>query len=397
MAIPSFTGRILHTPLPQLGHGIQQNVIIYDVISENEESETDSTPILNDDFIDCHHIPVINLKKILLQALSWFFIHKSLTGICESAHIQLDHMPFMLAASSDLFNSILFTANEDVSDDEIRLDQLLRSWHQSRQKIPRDGNCLFFSVAHNLKLQIERGNSELEQILANVGIHVYDSVTQMACSLRKGVVKEWLGEHSKDYEIFLSAGQLHSQAEEFLQDGVYSSDVGDLAIAALSNVLQIPLVVFTSRPHQPLHVQHPTHYPMVYPHPVHLAYLHLGPGHYDAVIPDDADKNEGMASTTVTSSASSTQCNYGRKSTARNSCSFSLMHYKCRCPCYNSKQPCTNYCKCKGCTNTFGVKPAIETVKAGQKRKRTAHDGQAIPLKGKKTICFMENQFQSVD
>ena len=99
---------------------IQQNVIIYDVISENEESETDATPILNDDFIDCHHIPVINLKKILLQALSWFFIHKSLTGICESAHIQLDHMPFMLAASSDLFNSILFTANEDVSDDEIR-------------------------------------------------------------------------------------------------------------------------------------------------------------------------------------------------------------------------------------------------------------------------------------
>ena len=82
MAIPSFTGEYC---IQHLGHSIQQNVIIYDVISENEESETDATPILNDDFIDCHHIPVINLKKILLQALSWFFIHKSLTGICESA------------------------------------------------------------------------------------------------------------------------------------------------------------------------------------------------------------------------------------------------------------------------------------------------------------------------
>ena len=35
----------------------------------------------------------------------------------------------------------------------------------------------FFTVAHNLKLQLERGNSELEQILANAGIHVHDSVT----------------------------------------------------------------------------------------------------------------------------------------------------------------------------------------------------------------------------
>ena len=58
----------------------------------------------------------------------------------------------MLAASSDLFNSILFTANEDISDDEIRLDQLLRSWHQSRQKIPRDGNCPFFLSGSQLEV-----------------------------------------------------------------------------------------------------------------------------------------------------------------------------------------------------------------------------------------------------
>ena len=56
-----------------------------------------------------------------------------------------------------------------------------------------------------------------------------------------------------------------------------------------------PPCSFHIKAHQPLHVQHPTHYPMVNPHPVYLACLHLGPGHYDAVIPDDADKNEWPA------------------------------------------------------------------------------------------------------
>ena len=53
----------------------------------------------------------------------------------------------------------------------------------------------------------------------------------------------------------MSEGQLQSQAEEFLQDGGYSLDIVDLAIAALSNMLQTPLVLFTSRPNQPLHIQ----------------------------------------------------------------------------------------------------------------------------------------------
>ena len=71
----------------------------------------------------------------------------------------------------------------------------------------------------------------------------------------------------------MSEGQLQSQAEEFLQDGAYSLDFVDLAIAALSNMLQTPLVLYTSRPNQPLHIQYPTHSPMLNPNPVCLAYL----------------------------------------------------------------------------------------------------------------------------
>ena len=123
------------------------------------------------------------------------------------------------------------------------------------------------------KMQLERGNSELEQIVSKIGINVQESLAQIASGLRKCVVKEWLGEQSQSYQVFMSEGQLQSQAEEFLQDGAYSLDIGDLAIAALSNMLQTPLILFTSRPNQPLHIQYPTNSPMLNPNPICLAYI----------------------------------------------------------------------------------------------------------------------------
>lgn len=56
--------------------------------------------------------------------------------------------------------------------DEERLNQLLKSWNQSGRKVAPDGNCLFYSMAYNLKIQVQRGNSLLEQILAHVGIQL---------------------------------------------------------------------------------------------------------------------------------------------------------------------------------------------------------------------------------
>ena len=162
-------------------------------------------------------------------------------------------------------------------------------------------------------------------------------------------MKEWLGEHSQCYQMFMTEGQLHIQAKEFLHDGAYSSDIGDLAIAALSNMLQSPLVLFTSRPNQPLHIQHPNNSPMINPHPIYLAYLQVGPGHYDAVAPYtvEQDKDDSISAPTASSHAATTNCNCGRRSMKGNACSFSLIHYTCKCPCYNTKQTCTQYCNCR--------------------------------------------------
>ena len=59
--------------------------------------------------------------------------------------ICLDQIPFMLSSSADLFNPIMFMPS-GTEDSEERLDKL----HMA-QKIPTDGNCLFYSVAYSIK------------------------------------------------------------------------------------------------------------------------------------------------------------------------------------------------------------------------------------------------------
>ena len=200
-------------------------------------------------------------------------------------------------------------------------------------------------------------------------------------------MKEWLGDHSKDYQQFMTEGQLHIQAEEFLQDGVFSLDIGDLVITALSNMLQAPVVIFTSRANLPIHIQNPTYSPMISSTPVYLSYLHTGPGHYDAVV--HTDESQGTEDFTPTSLPS---CSCGRKKTKGSACSFSLDKYSCRCPCYNERRPCTQQCKCRDCTNSFGTKAEAEAAapKPKRKRKRASHENQTFLLRGRRSMQFME-------
>lgn len=290
----------------------------------------------------------------------------------------------MVSMLGDISNPIMFAEEEEKSSME-RLDLLLKSWNFSRLEVPRDGNCLFCAVAHNLKFQINNGNVDLERILLGIGIQHHDSLVQIASALRLGVVKEWTGDHSKEYQKFMTEDQLHTQAEAFKQEGVYSLDIGDLAIAALSNMLQSPVVLFTSRLNQPLHIQYPTYSSVVSPNPIYVAFLQVGPGHYDAVVQSYEDR-ESYQAVDIASG-----CNCGRKSSFKGSaCSFSLNHYSSRCPCYNGQRSCSQVCKCKGCINSFGTRSEVVTVNLGQKRKRVAFDSQTTQLKGKRTVMFME-------
>ena len=67
----------------------------------------------------------------------------------------------------------------------------MKSWQYLRQKVPPDGTAY---SGYIIKMQLERGNSELEQILSKIGINVQESLAQIGSGLRKCGVKEWLGE-----------------------------------------------------------------------------------------------------------------------------------------------------------------------------------------------------------
>lgn len=349
---------------------------------------------------DFYSITVSNLKTILIRALTWYHTHKVITSMSETATLRVEHLPFMTNGSNNLFDPVtmeLSTDPKEQSEHEARLDHVLKSWNLSRHSVPRDGNCLFFSIAYNLKLQIGKGNTALQQFLEESGIPVHHTLEEIMSTLRILVVAEWLGEHTEEYQAFLTAGQLQEQAKQFLMSGKFSSDVGDLAVAAISNILKAPIVLFTSAPNMPILVQHPTRTPMSNLHPVHVAYTQFGPGHYDTVIPatahsETSSKQQDDPPSSAGSSITLQHCNCGRKAVKGVPCSFALDQYTCRCPCYNAQQPCSHQCRCKNCSNPFGVRPKTHMKSmVSQKRKRYPHEHQMLPLCGKKSASFMKD------
>ena len=51
----------------------------------------------NDDQNEHQPVSVAALKKIHMQALAWFFLHKSMSNMSETAYIHLDQIPVMLS------------------------------------------------------------------------------------------------------------------------------------------------------------------------------------------------------------------------------------------------------------------------------------------------------------
>ena len=75
-------------------------------------------PHLREDEDHCQSVPIATLKKILLQALAWFYNYTQINDMSETAHIRLDQISFMVPTSSDLFNSIMFVPNTGRNIDE---------------------------------------------------------------------------------------------------------------------------------------------------------------------------------------------------------------------------------------------------------------------------------------
>ena len=275
------------------------------------------------------------------------------------------------------------------------LDSVLRSWDFERITVPGDGDCLYTSVAMNIKHLCQLGTESLCNILKDLSIDPNtQSIPEIVSILRKAVVNEWLGENTGDYQSFLTSDRLQEQAQAFLNSGMFAGDIGDLVVRALTNVLKSPIVVFTSMENMPTIVITPPHVAIANTHPLHIAFNAHGLGHYDAAFWASPEPQQLSQEST---SPQQPTCSCGRKSTKGTPCSLQLNVYTTRCPCYNLQSGCNHKCRCKNCQNPYGKRLApAQKPATGSKRKFEPHTYQKQSLKGIKTMKFMNQVSEPV-
>ena len=118
--------RILNTPLPSEGHSRQQDSYGADEAAPEDACDHPTSDVECDD----KSIHVSTLKHVLMRAVSWYFIHKSLENVSEASCISLDQIPFIISTLGDLSVSMLDATEEEQSAMD-HLDILLKSWKLS--------------------------------------------------------------------------------------------------------------------------------------------------------------------------------------------------------------------------------------------------------------------------
>ena len=149
----------------------------------------------------------------------------------------------------------------------------------------RDGDCFFHCVSESLTSTTVAGNSEFESHLKSIGLSRDMLENEKVIVLRRLIVEEFFGPNWHVYEPFLVTSDVgyDKEARKFQQPGFYDSELGNCVPLAMSNILQVPIVIFTSMENYPV-----TH---VIPRgrilseiPFYLAYDHSGSGHYSSVV-----------------------------------------------------------------------------------------------------------------
>lgn len=166
---------------------------------------------------------------------------------------------------------------------------------------------------------------------------------------------EFFGQNRHVYEPFLvtSTDFYEKEAQKFQEPGFYDSELGNCIPLAMSNILQMPIVIFTSMENYPV-----TH---VIPRgrvlcevPLFLAYDHRGSGHYNLVV-EETTADSGTVSlepsvhlTDVPPAASNsstkseenykTKCSCGRGTVRKARENEFCKTYKSRCPCFRAFQ-----------------------------------------------------------
>ncbi len=279
----------------------------------------------------------------------------------------------------------LASSMEDEDIHTRHLNQLIKLCGMQLAEMEKDGNCCFTATVTALKILWNNSTSEMKEkfdsSLPAINYHSGD-VKEEGFRLRNLVYKEWVN-NPEDYQEFL-LNDVVNEAEYFLQDGFFASDLGDTLVMALSNALSIPIIVLTSNPNVPFLTFQPRTFAIFTP--IILAYNQYGTGHYDAI------QYYKSINETFTQTVQVTKCKCGVNDASGSSiqrCSPNS-NYRSRCPCLILSLACSTACKCNNCNNPSGKRPPEINIR---KRKRHCHDLQTSHTK---EIVFLQDRNEKI-
>ena len=144
--------------------------------------------------------------------------------------------------------------------------------------------CFFRAVAFQL-LQLLKSDSCPENISQNLPKHGLSGQTNaedLSEYLRQLTVDEFQ-KNLHDYRLFFEDIDLYLESEKFRRNGEFTGRLGDALPLAMTNVLNIPILILTTVHNMPFLSLAPRtslgHDTVIY-----LSYIQDGPGHYDALV-----------------------------------------------------------------------------------------------------------------
>ena len=204
--------------------------------------------------------------------------------------------------------------------------------------LPADGDCYFSSVSFQLSQILTSGkNTDFAKRLETLGMTASLSQREIVQTLSRLLVEKWLGQRRNEYEPFVSISgfSYELQAREFLTEGHFDSEIGNAMVLAVSNILQIPLITFSTMENLPVLTSIPTT-KTVFEIPLYLAFTHAGRGHYDALVLHDSLPVDERPTQPV-----SVSCRCGQGSGAGKSKEV-CNSYSSGCKCFQAIQACEN-------------------------------------------------------
>ena len=118
--------------------------------------------------------------------------------------------------------------------------------------VSADGNCFFWSVAFQiLQVMPSDCSAELSRHLQNLGISAEATTEDLQLLLRALLLEEWINSQD-EYQSFIDPLEFESEVRRFHTNGEFAGLLADALPLGMANVLNIPLVIFTTVHNMPL-------------------------------------------------------------------------------------------------------------------------------------------------